>query len=192
MNKTTGPSQLDARLTQAQELMARGKQRHALDEMWKAEALARGNPEAIRELSDFTTAFAMEVGPSQTSALADLIDALENDAKQTRAPGARPSATGHRSTLAGLGILVLVCVGVVAGAAVGFAVGLRLDNPDSGGSLLDLELGASLGAAVGMLVGGIALPLVALLLARMFRAGRNRAPSGPSRREHLSDADERT
>jgi hypothetical protein len=88
MNETGSSAlDLDLRLTKAQELIARGKQRRALDELWEAEALARGRADAIREMLDFTSAFEQRVEPRQKSRLADLVAALQHDAEMaSRAP----------------------------------------------------------------------------------------------------------
>jgi hypothetical protein len=91
MNET-GLSAIDLRLTKAQELIARGKQRRATQELWNAEALARGNEDAIRKLLDFTTAFEQQVEPRLKPRLADLVVALEHYAGSASRSRVAPQA----------------------------------------------------------------------------------------------------
>jgi hypothetical protein len=92
MNETTGQSQLEARLAKAQAWLERGKQKRALQELWFAEAQARGNADAVRRLIDFTALFEQRAEPMLRSRLADLVAALEHDAKIAHDQGAASAA----------------------------------------------------------------------------------------------------
>jgi hypothetical protein len=90
------------RLMKAQELIARGKQGRALDELWEAEALARGTADAIRKLLSFTSAFAQQVEPRKRSRLADLVAVLEHDAVALREWDGKLTASAQNENANGL------------------------------------------------------------------------------------------
>src|SRR5438270_3431429 len=99
MSELTASSELDIRLAKVQALIEQGKQRRALQELWNAEAHARGNADAIREMLDFTTAFEQRVEPRQKSRLTDLVATLEHDAEQaSRSPIAAPLVSDSAPT----------------------------------------------------------------------------------------------
>jgi hypothetical protein len=91
LTEGTESSQLDARLTEAQELIARGKQQRALDQLWEAEALARWSADAIRKMLRVASAFEQRLEPKQKPRLTYLLATLELDAKEAaRAPVTAP------------------------------------------------------------------------------------------------------
>jgi hypothetical protein len=100
----TGASPLSLRLTRARQLIDRGKQQYALDELCEAEVVARGNADAIREVIEFTADFQEQVEPSQQARLEDLVTSLEDDAvaASTRFRGLRRSGPVIAGVLAGL------------------------------------------------------------------------------------------
>jgi hypothetical protein len=170
------------RLTKAQKLFERGKQRQAIQELWYAEALARGDAEAIRELLHVTHAMQQCIEPKQNSRLAELVAALEHNAKAaTRWPVGTPPALaeaepmGRPAFYLGLALSLLLAAGI--GAVILFFWGFHLSNPcpctggfcmlgnpATGGADAHLSGG---GAGIGMLCGGVGvLGLLAFLVAR--------------------------
>jgi hypothetical protein len=142
----TGSSALDLRLTKARDLIVRGKQRPALNELWEAEALARGNADALREILDFVAAssFGGSVGATggwrqplsrESAELAELLATLEQDAKQAAIMTSAAESAGHwwpreRWWPPGLpGALLAIFVLGVLGVAVGVVIGLVTTAP---------------------------------------------------------------
>lgn len=185
MNEVRRESQLGVRIAKAQALIERGKERRALDELWEAEAQARGNGNAIHELIDFTTALEDRVERRQSSRLAELVATLEHGAKQASLvpvttaadepnQGRRRWPGGFRGVL--LAVLVLGGVGVVLGAVIGAAAGSCDPNKDICiGSQGDW-------AAIGAIFLGLAGAGIALLGSLLWLLGRMTA-------RHRSGAD---
>src|SRR5215831_10624777 len=82
----TASSAFERRLAKAVELFERGKQRQAVQELWLAEALARGDEDAIREMLELTRGLEQRIEPKQESRLAELVVVLERDAGSARSP----------------------------------------------------------------------------------------------------------
>jgi hypothetical protein len=82
----TGSIQLDSRLAKAQELMARGKQRQALDQLWAAEAVARGDADSLRRMSDVAGVwvFQQRFEPGQAPRLAQLVEVFSTTSRRRR------------------------------------------------------------------------------------------------------------
>jgi hypothetical protein len=149
----TEPSQLDVRLARAQDLVARGRQRQALDELWRDEALARGDAGSLRQIDDFATSLQQQLEPKQASRLAELTDVLQHDIEMAvRSPGATDSPP--RSLARGLGVAFLWAIsGGFAGAVIGGVVGRLTENPNEMLASLDPAVGAVIGFPIGVLVG---------------------------------------
>lgn len=181
--EASASSELSVRLTKAQELIDHGKQRRALGELWEAEALARGNADSLRQMSDFARTFQQRVEPKQASRLAELVAALEHDADNAaRAPEASsavPTSQAERSVAVfylGLFVSLLLAAGVSGLTLViwwfnttnpcpcsgDFCI---FGNPAAGGA--DAHL---VGALPGLLYGGVSLLIVSGYLIWQFRA----------------------
>lgn len=151
-------SPLDARLTKAQEMTARGKVRQALDQLWAAEALARGDADSLRRTSDVAAALREPFGSGHTSQLAQLIEVLRHDiavasgATASRAGFAVPLTLG--AVAKGLGTAILWAMGGgLAGVIIGAIVGRLTENPNEILASLDPVFGAMVGFPIGALVG---------------------------------------
>lgn len=121
MNETTAASRVGAHLTRARELMERGKQRLAIDELWEAEAQARGSEAATHELIDFTIAFERRIGPKQRANLVELLAALEHDAEDAWPTAPEPTAPTTASSRPP-GQLALSVVSIIVASVVGVAL----------------------------------------------------------------------
>jgi hypothetical protein len=153
MNETTAPSQLDARLAKADELLARGKQRQALDELWDAEALARGNADSLRQMSDFATPLQQRLEPRQASRLAELVEVLQHDIETASEP-VRSIESRPESLAKGVGVALLWAMcGGFAGAIIGGIVGRLTESPNEFLASLDPVIGAVIGIPIGVFVG---------------------------------------
>jgi hypothetical protein len=184
----TGSSALDLRLAKAQELIARGKQRRALFELWGAEVLARGNADAIRRMLGFTSAFEQRVEPRQKSRLADLVAALEHDARHATLspagpplppPGTplRPQAEPIGGPAFYLGLVLSLLLAAGASAVIFFIWLLSatecscprnslciLGEPATSGAGAHLD-----GAVGGLFYGGIGLLVLSGFMVVLFR-----------------------
>lgn len=100
--RATDSPEMSLILNRARKLIDYGHQRRAMEELWRAETLARGNPEAIHEVLEFAEAFDERVELQQKSWLADLVAALEYDAKAASRP---PEKRPNRWAWVGFGVL---------------------------------------------------------------------------------------
>ena len=185
MNETPSP-QLRLHVGKAQELVERGKQKQALQELWFAEAQARGDGAAIRELINFTTQFEERIEPKRKPRLAELVAALEHDAKvATRSLVASHAVTQCAQTgrsgaafYLGLALSVVLAAGA-SGLILLFWVFQMSDpcscsgqdfcffgNPATGG--VDAHL-AGAGWGLGLLFGGVGFLILATYLVVRFR-----------------------
>jgi hypothetical protein len=180
-------SALSLRLTKAQQLFEQGKQHQALDRLWDAEALARGNADAIHEMLDLTRTLQQRVEPKQKSRLIELVAALEHDARHaTESPAMTPLPPPSADT-AGRGFYPGLVLSLLLAAAVGFVIlvvrGFQIanpcpctgdfcifGNPATGGADAHLNSGW---AVIGMALGGIGL-----LIASVYVVTRSRARLG--------------
>jgi hypothetical protein len=94
MSFATKSTEFDVRLARARDLLERGEQSGAIDELWEAEAFARGRADAIREVLDFSSGFEWRVEPEQASRLVELVAALEHDAEEASPRLPAPPASG--------------------------------------------------------------------------------------------------
>jgi hypothetical protein len=149
----TEPSRLDDRLAKAQDLVARGRQRQALDELWQAEAPARGDVGSLQQMSEFVASLQQQLGPKQASRLAELADVLQHDIETALRP--RGTADSPPKSLAkGLAMALLwATFGGFAGAIIGGIVGRLTENPNEFLASLDPAVGAIIGFPIGVLVG---------------------------------------
>jgi len=173
MNETAVSSEIELLLRQARALIEQGDQERALPELWRAEALARGDSVALQEILDFA------LDSDQWFGLALLVEALQSDiSAATRSVAEEPQARGWR--IGCLGMFLLSVVGGAAGLFLGAKIGARFDPPPDPNSL---EMIGPIGhmvvvALVGLFVGACALPVfVHLLVTADPRVARN--PRGP-------------
>jgi len=136
MNETTS-SDLDLRLTKANDLIERGKHREALDELWRVEALARGEAEALRQTLDFVAVFgfAASIGASSnwrqplsrdSAELAELVATLERDVEQQSVARSVAESVGRYWPPSGFSAALLAIFGLGGlGAILGAIIGLR-------------------------------------------------------------------
>jgi len=153
-----GQSPLDFTLGKAQELMTRGKEGPALDQLWEAEAIARGDADSLRQASDVVATLRQQFGSRQASELAQLIEVLQHDlevASRTTPPRSDfVVATTLGSVAKGLGIAFLWAMGGgIAGALIGGVVGRATENPNEMLASLDPFVGAVIGFPIGAVVG---------------------------------------
>jgi hypothetical protein len=182
MAERTGPTRLDASFARARALIERGKQRQALDELWKAEALVRGNPEGIRELSNFASAFEQQVAPRQKPYLEELARTLRHDAETASRPRTTTTAAvaDPRDPIKVVlwTFLALGGGGAVIGGIIGFVLG---SSSCSSEDMICFSRGDTTIAGViifGLAGVGIALVgLLAWLLVRVAARHGSRADS---------------
>jgi hypothetical protein len=185
----TVSSELDLRLTKAQELIGRGEQRQALDELWQAEALARGNAQELRQMLDFIAAsgFAASIGASgdwrqplsrESAELAEVVATLEHDVEQLSLARSAAESVGHYWPPSGfsaalLAIFALGGIGAILGVIIG-AADASSCNPNR-----DICFGAGFEAtylALLLGIGGALAGLVGSLLVWLFgRIARHRS-----------------
>jgi hypothetical protein len=185
----TGSSALDLRLTKARDLIVRGKQRRALNELWEAEALARGNADVLREILDFVaaTGFGGASGDSgqplsrDSAELAELVATLQHDLERASRmrSAAKPVGRWPRGFSAAMwAILGLGGLGVIVGTIIGNAVSESCDpNKDL---CLPQGLAVTFYAflfGVGGLAIGLTGSLLVWLLGRMAARHQSRADS---------------
>ena len=133
--ETRASSELSLRLTKAQELIDGGKGQRALDELWKAEALARGDADLLRRISALASSLKDRVEPTQASRLAELLEVLRHDAEATSRPPvvSRPvREDSRRSSDAPAFYFGLALSLLVAAAVSGLALlvwGIHTSNP---------------------------------------------------------------
>jgi hypothetical protein len=175
MNEATGASELDVHLAKAQQLIGRGDQKHALDELWAAEALARGSAEALREILEFATTSGQWFG------LASLVDALKRDIWATQPPIAPADAQKRRSFIGRIGRFVTILAGGVGGALLGAKIGVSFAPKPDPNAMIDLSglPYAIYGLLFGFLAGAIVLPLVVSSFVAAFRMGRAQTTGMP-------------
>lgn len=83
----------------AQALIDGGKQRRALAELWRAEALARGDVAALTDLLELASSLYGQVEHRRSSELEDLVEVLYRDIENAeRRPAAYPPAPSVDST----------------------------------------------------------------------------------------------
>jgi hypothetical protein len=83
----------------AQALIDGGKQRRALAELWRAEALARGDVAALTDLLELASSLNGQVEHRRSSELEDLVEVLYRDIENAeRRPAAYPPAPSVDST----------------------------------------------------------------------------------------------
>jgi hypothetical protein len=181
MDEATRRLESARHLANAEQLIGRGKGRRALDQLWQAEALARGDPEAIHKLLESTRAFEGRVEPRQSPRLVELVAALEHDARHATESSPLPPPLGERAReraqYLGLVFSSLLAAGLGAAIFIGWAFHVSdpcpctgdfciFGNPASSGADAHLNTG---GAAVGMILGGVGLLLVSGYLAFRLR-----------------------
>jgi hypothetical protein len=111
-------SELALCLTKAQELLERGKQKQALHQLWFAEALARGNAGALREVLNVATAFGEGVEPRRKSDLTELLEVLQHDIVSAIPHAVAPRARAETDAIS----TTKYVLWLIALAVVGFAI----------------------------------------------------------------------
>jgi hypothetical protein len=152
-----------------------------LEELWVAEAAARGNPEAIRELADFASAFEQQVEPRHKPYLEELVRTLQHDAETaSRSRIATPAGVAEPPRTARVVLWTFLVLGV-GGALVGGVIGLVLGSSScSGEDMLCFSRGDT--ALAGVIIfgsAGTAIALVGLLAWLLIRV----ATQPPSSRD---------
>jgi hypothetical protein len=183
MDTARRPSQLEVRLTNAQRLFDNGKQRLAVQELWYAEALVRGDSKAIRKLIDCASGFKQHVEPKQESRLVELVAALKHDALQatdSSASGPLPppcaDPAGGRAFYLGLVLSLLLAAAASAVILLIWVISATMcscsphdvicifGDPATSGAGAHLA-----GAATGLFFGGIGLLLPVGYMVFRFR-----------------------
>jgi hypothetical protein len=162
MSRETDSARLEVRLARAKESIEQGDQERALGELWRAEALARGDIEALREILDFATSSGQWVG------LSPLVETLRHDIGA--ATGSLPTAPRKRRQLSFLQAFLLSVAGALAGALVGGEIGSAIAPKGDPNALLDLSGLDYIGYCVmiGFFVGAAAMTLVGSWLPRLL------------------------
>ena len=77
-------AEVEGHLSKADHLIARGKDGRALAQLWIAEAQARGNSDAIREVLAAAAALEKHVSSKQRAELDELVEVLHRDMHSLR------------------------------------------------------------------------------------------------------------
>jgi hypothetical protein len=87
-------AEVEGHLSKADHLIANGKDRRALAQLWIARAEARGNSDAIREVLAAAAALEKHVSSKKRAELDELVEVLHRDMHSLRAKkGQSPSGT---------------------------------------------------------------------------------------------------
>jgi hypothetical protein len=147
--------ELARRLSLARELLERGRERQALEQLWRAKWLARRNADALRELLAATTSFKQQAGSHYATGSDHFAKTLQQDiAAAIRQPTAPAVTANKRVGLSNLllGLFAGGFVGIVCGALVG---GLIDDLTASPADILPGLAGSLIGALVGVVIGPV-------------------------------------
>jgi hypothetical protein len=181
MSEGTWPVQLDASFAKARALIERGKQRQALDELWKAEAIARGNSEAIRELSNFASAFEQQVTPRQKPYLEELTRTLQHDAETLSRPqtATKTAVPAPRDPIRVVlwTFLVLGGGGALVGGVIGFALGSSCSSEDM---ICFSRSDTTFAGVIIFGLAGVGIAIVGLLVWLLVRVATRRGSSANS------------
>ena len=172
MTEATSESEVDLRLAKAKDLIESDALPRALDELWVAEAHARGNEAALREMIEFTLALEQQAPPKLRVALETLVSTLRHDLAQAGQSPVMPA--GAAETTDSGSIFGMAIFGGILGA-VGAAVIIHTffrgaADPEGvvGYVLVRMFLGFVLGAAL--------VPLLALSFLSWRSRRRSTAP----------------
>ena len=174
MTEETGSAELDVLLAQAKALIERGKQRRALDALWRAEAIARGKPEAIRELTSFASRFEPQFEPRQKAHLEELARTLQHDAEAASRPPqvALPAEVDEADPVrVVLWTFLALCGG---GALLGGVLGFVGSSSCSGDMLCFSRGDTTIAGALIFGLAGAGIALVGLLVWLVLRTVRHR------------------
>jgi hypothetical protein len=116
MNET-GLSAFDLHLQKAEELIERGKPCQAFDQLWHAEALARGDAEAIRRLLERARAYDARVEPRQKIRLVELLAALEHHPRHATEAAPLPPPLAESTPASGFYLGLILSLLLAAGAS---------------------------------------------------------------------------
>jgi hypothetical protein len=170
------PSDLALRLSKAQALFGRGKQKQALKTLWFAEALARGNAAALPEVLNVARAFREGVEPRRKSDLTELVAVLQHDIvtaiPHAVAPRARAETDAISTTRYVLWLIALAVVGFVIWVVYALTASPLFPNCGSPNDLLGGVYSggaASTGSLVTAVFLGVLLWLVVVVAALVLR-----------------------
>jgi hypothetical protein len=163
-------SDLGLRLTKAQELLDSGDQKRAVRELWFAEAIARGDADALPGVLALAAAFEAAAKARRKSELAELVQVLHEDILETAIGQAAASATRAETVAAprvdsGWWVLAAVVGGALLGALIGGVIGGATYEPCTDPDCWDFgrSFDVYVLAMIGLLIGALAGPILWLL-----------------------------